>query len=88
MNNKIILSIHHKYSELILTEKKTLEIRKSAPRRGAWSGGQKTSYFYMKQKRTAERARLLAFSLAVLMRQQTLLPCTISKTKRICAAAL
>ena len=39
MNNKIILSIHHKYSELILTEKKTLEIRKSAPRRGACGDG-------------------------------------------------
>lgn len=45
MNNKIILSIHHKYSELILTEKKTLEIRKSAPRRGAWGGGAKDTVF-------------------------------------------
>lgn len=90
MNNKIILSIHHKYSELILTEKKTLEIRKSAPRRGAWGGGAKDTVFlfYMKQKRTAERARLLVFSLAVLMRQQTLLPCTISTAKRNYAAAL
>lgn len=88
MNNKIILSIHHKYSELILTEKKTLEIRKAPLGAEPGAAEQKTPYFYMKQKRTAERARLLVFSLAVLMRQQTLLPCTISTAKRNYAAAL
>lgn len=32
MNDKIMLSIHHKYAELIFSGKKTLEIRKSAPK--------------------------------------------------------
>ena len=31
MNNKVMLSIHHKYAELILIGQKTLEIRKTAP---------------------------------------------------------
>lgn len=39
MNNKIMLSIHHEHSELIYSGKKTLEIRKNAPRRKSWGGG-------------------------------------------------
>lgn len=88
MNNKIILSIHHKYSELILTEKKTLEIRKSAPRRGAWGGGAKDTVFLYETKADGGAGAVVGFSLAVLMRQQTLLPCTISTAKRNYAAAL
>lgn len=49
MNNKIMLSIHHKYSELILTEKKTLEIRKSAP------SGSHTYIIYMYETKTPYR---------------------------------
>lgn len=88
MNNKIILSIHHKYSELILTEKRHSKYEKAPLGAEPGAAEQKTPYFYMKQKRTAERARLLVFSLAVLMRQQTLLPCAISTAKRNYAAAL
>lgn len=32
MNNKVMLSIHHEYTELIFSGAKTLEIRKAAPR--------------------------------------------------------
>ncbi len=32
MNDKIMLSIHHKYAELIFSGQKTLEVRKTAPR--------------------------------------------------------
>ena len=88
MNNKIILSIHHKYSELILTEKRHSKYEKALLGAEPGAAEQKTPYFYMKQKRTAEWARLLAFSLVALMRQQTLLPCTISRAKRNCATAL
>lgn len=31
MNDKVMLSIHHKYAELIFSGQKTLEIRKTAP---------------------------------------------------------
>lgn len=36
MNDKIMLSIHHKYAELIFGGKKTLEIRKTAPSGGSF----------------------------------------------------
>ena len=61
MNNKIILSIHHKYSELILTEKKTLEIRKSAPRRGAWGGGAKDTVFLYETKANGGAGAVVGF---------------------------
>lgn len=61
MNNKIILSIHHKYSELILTEKKTLEIRKSAPRRGAWGGGAKDTVFLYETKADGGAGAVVGF---------------------------
>lgn len=36
MNDKIMLSIHHKYAELIFSGAKTLEIRKTAPSGGSY----------------------------------------------------
>lgn len=36
MNDKIMLSIHHEYAELIFGGKKTLEIRKTAPSSGSY----------------------------------------------------
>lgn len=42
MNDKVMLSIHHKYAELIFSGQKTLEIRKTAP----WCKGNYIIYMY------------------------------------------
>lgn len=56
MNDKIMLSIHHKYAELIFSGAKTLEIRKTAP-----SGGYPYIIYMYETKRDGGAGAVVGF---------------------------